>query len=312
MFNDLLKLIKKYNKIVIFKHLRPDGDAVFSSLGLATFIKDNFKNKDVQIFGSNEYDRYPLINIVKADDMKGALAIALDTSNIERLDNETYEACDYVVKIDHHPNSNPYGDLNYVDDKACATCEIIADILFSKTFSKYIISKETCQYLYCGLLTDSMNFTTSNTTAKSLLLASKLVEKGKLDVSGLSGFVYDENLKSFKKITKYREYLKVSKGVGYILANQKVLDEMGFTSDEAKNNIAEFSKISELNIWCVFAYNKKTKLYDGSLRSKKAFVINEIASKYNGGGHKNACGVKNLTLKQVHSLINDLKTISSK
>lgn len=310
MFKDLLKLIKKYDSIVIFKHQRPDGDAVFSSLALKSFIIDNFKDKRVEVYGTGIYDLVPFINKVDELILNESLAIVLDTANRERADDESYKLCKYVIKIDHHPNIDPFGDFNYVDDKACATCQIVAEILFSKEFSKFNISSEVCKYLYCGLLTDSLNFKTSNVSAKTFIIASKLVEKGELEVSSLSNYVFNTSIKDFNKITKYRNYLKINKGVGYLIANEKVLKEIGFTGDEAKNNIAEFGNIKGLKIWCVFAYDAISKKYNGSIRSKKEYVINELCQNYNGGGHKNACGVKGLTLKNVKNLISDLHKIA--
>lgn len=312
MFKDLLKLIKKYDSIVIYRHQRPDGDAVFSSFALNNFIKDNFKDKRVEMYGSEVYDLLPYKNKVNKEVLKDSLAIVLDTANTERIDDDTYKLCKYVLKIDHHPNNDPFGDYNYVDDKACATCQIVAEILLSKEFSKYIVSEEVCRYLYCGILTDSLNFKTSNVNAKTLLIASKLVEKGNLEVSGLSNYVFNTDIKSFNKITKYRNYLKINKGVGTVIADEKTLKDIGFTGDEAKNNIAEFGNIKGLKIWAVFAYDSKCKKYNGSLRSKKVYVINELCQNYNGGGHKNACGVKGLTIKQVKNLIKDLHKIADK
>lgn len=312
MFKDLLKLIKKYNNIVIFRHQRPDGDAVFSSFAIYNFIKDNFEDKRVEMYGEETYDLLPYKNIVDKEFLKESLAIVLDTANTQRIDGDLFNTCKYVLKIDHHPNIDAYGDFNYVDDKACATCQIVAEILLSKEFSIYKLSEEVCEYLYCGILTDSLNFKTSNVTAKTFLIAAKLVEKGNLEVSGLSNYVFNTDIKSFNKITKYRNYLKISKGVGTLIANEKILKEIGFTGDEAKNNIAEFGNIKGLKIWCVFVYDTKTKKYNGSLRSKSKYVINELCQSYNGGGHKNACGVKGLTLKEVKNLIKDLHIIANK
>ena len=98
--------------------------------------------------------------------------------------------------------------------------------------------------------------------------------------------------------------------MGYLILNQSDLDKMHLSMDEAKNQIAEFGSIRELNIWAVFAYDSKTHKYNGSLRSKRDYVINEIASRYNGGGHKNACGVKALSRPQVSKLLIELFNLS--
>ena len=98
--------------------------------------------------------------------------------------------------------------------------------------------------------------------------------------------------------------------MGYIIANQKCLDKLKMTKDDIKNDVDMFNSIKGLKIWAIFAYNKKTKLYDASVRSQKKYIINTLCSKYNGGGHRNACGIKDLTLKEVREIINSLVEIA--
>lgn len=309
MYSTLLKKIKKYNKITIYRHQRPDGDATFSSFALYNFLIENFPEKEVELYGKETYDLLPYKNVVSKEFISESLVIILDSANTPRIDDSTYSLGKEIVKIDHHPSVEEYGDLNIVEDNTCATCELLAKILFSKPFSQYNISTKVCEYLYCGILTDSLGFKTSNTTSNTLLIASKLIEKGNLDISALNNYVFNVDLALYKKTTKFRNELKIKNSVGYIIANEKKLKELKMTCDEAKNRISDFGSIKGLKSWCIFVYNSKTKKYDGSLRSQKKYIINELASKYNGGGHKNACGVKNLTLKQVKELIFELEKI---
>ncbi|MDD5843468.1 MAG: bifunctional oligoribonuclease/PAP phosphatase NrnA [Solobacterium sp.] len=310
MFSEILEEIKKYDDIVIYRHQRPDGDAVFSSFALFTFLKTNFKGKNIQMYGTEVYDLMPFKNTVDTDTISKSLAIVLDTANTARIDNDTYKLAAKVIKIDHHPNIDPFGDINYVDESASATCQIVAEILMSDPFKDCVIEKDVAEYLYCGLLTDTLNFKTTNTSAKTLLIASKLVEIGNLKPSELSNLVFNKSLDEFEKVTSLRKHLKVKDNVGYLILNQSDLDKMHLSMDEAKNQIAEFGNIRELNIWAIFAYDSLNHKYNGSLRSKREYVINEIASRYNGGGHKNACGVKNLSRTQVSKLLIELINLS--
>lgn len=310
MYKELLDYIKSYNNIIIYRHQRPDGDAVYSSFALFTFLKNNFSNKNIQMYGSEVYDLMPFKNIISEDEISGSLAIVLDTANTARIDDDTYKLASKIIKIDHHPNIDPYGDINYVDESASATCQIVAEILLSDTFSDYIFDADVAEYLYCGLLTDTLNFKTTNTSARTLLIASKLVELGNLKPSELSNLVFNKSLDEFEKVTSLRKHLKVKDNVGYLILNHADLDKMNLSMDEAKNQIAEFGSIRELNIWAIFVFDSKTHKYNGSIRSKRDYVINEIVSAYNGGGHKNACGVKNLSRAQVSKLLIELFNLS--
>lgn len=308
---ELLKQIKKYDKITIFRHINPDGDCVFSSLAFKSFLNDNFKDKQVKISGNEEYDLIKDRQNVSDKFIKDSLAIVLDVSNVERLDDQRYKTAKFIIKIDHHPPLTNFGDLNYVNEKAAATCEYLGHIFSSKEFKKYELSKKTREYLYCGILTDSLNFKTTSTTSNTLKVASMLA-KDDLKISDLSNYVFEQSLNEFDKATKLRSYLKVKNKLGYLILEDKDLKKLGMTSNEAKNNIGEFAYIKDLKIWVIAAFNKNTKLYDLSLRSKRGYVINEIAHEYGGGGHKNACGIKNLTKVKINALLKDLLKISEK
>ena len=307
MYEKLLNKIKEYKNISIFRHVRPDGDSVFSEFALYEFIKDNFKGKHVEVIGKDEYDLFPYSNTSNKEFISSSLAVVLDTATIERCDSDLLKYANYIVKIDHHPNKDKYGDINIVDDKCSSTCELLCKILFSSTFNNYKLSKKVTEYLYAGILTDSIGFKTSNTTYNSLYYASLLAKKGKFDISALNNYVFSKNFKEFNSISKLRTYFNIKDNIGYIIADHSILKKLNMTKDEAKNAIDEFNHINGLKVWAIFAEGAKKGHFDGSIRSKSAYTINKICSKYNGGGHKNACGVKSLSLVEVNNLIKELK-----
>ena len=201
-------------------------------------------------------DLMPFKNSVDTDTISKSLAIVLDTANTARIDNDTYKLAAKVIKIDHHPNIDPFGDINYIDESASATCQIVAEILMSDPFKDCVIEKDVAEYLYCGLLTDTLNFKTTNTSAKTLLTASKLVEIGNLKPSELSNLVFNKSLDEFEKVTSLRKHLKVKDNVGYLILNQSDLDKMHLSMDEAKNQIAEFGNITEFFENGIFGDNR--------------------------------------------------------
>ncbi len=308
MYSDILEKIVEYKRISIFRHARPDGDCMFSALALYEFLKDNFKDKTVKIAGEDRFDLISRNDRISDRFIKNSLAIVLDTSTTERVDDPRFTDASYIIKIDHHPQTESYADLDKTRPAASSTCELLAKILLSKDFKEYRLSDKACTYLYCGMLTDTLNFKTANVTSDTLRIASKIVKRGNLMVSDLSEWVFNEDLLSYQKTSKIRNYLEVNDKYGYIILNKKDLEEIDIEPIDAKNRIEEIGNISDLNIWSFFV--EIDGLYDGSLRSKRPYVINEIASRYNGGGHKNACGVKRLSVEMVEALNDELYKLS--
>ncbi len=312
MYKELLDKIKEYDKISIFRHLRPDGDCIFSSLGLKAFINENFKDKEVKLCGFEKYDRYDSIEEVSDEFIKDSLAIICDVSDEKRTDDLRFKEAKYIIVIDHHPYVSKYA-LTTINDSTCsATCELLANIFYSRQFHQYKKNEECCKFLYCGMLTDSCGFSVSSVTSRTLRLASYLIRDGKLDVSALNEYVFNFDLNEYEKVTRLRSKLNIDGDVGYCLLDNEDLDEIDMAFNIAKNNVNEFSKIKELKVWAIFALNPTTNLFDGSIRSRKSYVINKLCERYNGGGHPNACGVKNLDKTTVLKLIDDLKDLSIK
>lgn len=310
MYKDLLKKINEFDKICIFRHVRPDGDAMFSALAMYQFIKDNFRNKSVKVAGSDTYDIISKNDKISDDFINDSLAIVLDTSTIERVDDKRFINSKYIIKIDHHPGVEDFGDLNFVTTDKASCTELLAEIFFSKEFSKLNLSNKTCKYLYCGMLTDSMGFITTSTTANTLLLGSRLVEKGKLRIDELNKYVFDTSIVDFNKITKIRTYLKNEDNFGYILLNNKDLKKIGLPGKIARNNIDEIAGIKEFRVWAFFTQNDDNT-YDGSLRCVRGLKVNDLASKFNGGGHANAAGVNKLNIQQVEQLLHKLSILAN-
>ncbi len=311
MYKEFLELIKKYDSIAIFRHVRPDGDAMFSALALYTFLKDNFKDKKVKISGKDTYEIINISHPISDSFIKKSLAVVVDTSNKERVDDQRFLNAECIVKIDHHPVVDDYGYLNIVDSKSAACCELLARILFSREFKGYYISPETCKYLYCGLVTDTLNFRITTVSYKTFEVAYKLVKTGDLKVSNLVEYLTDKKLDTYHKISKIRNHLKVEEQFGYIFLTQKQLQKLGIGAVDAKNNIDEIGKISDLMVWA-FAVEEEDGLYSASLRSKRGYPVHLIARKYGGGGHANASGVKGITKKQLKTLFNELIELSTK
>ncbi|MBQ6560644.1 MAG: bifunctional oligoribonuclease/PAP phosphatase NrnA [Erysipelotrichaceae bacterium] len=309
MYKDILDKILEFDQISIFRHQKPDGDAMFSSLALNQFIIDNFPSKKVKICGSDEYEIISRNDNASDRFIRDSLAIILDTSTKERIDDQRALKAKYTIKIDHHPFGEDYADLNHVKVKSAAAAEFLAEILYSKDFKEFKVSPQTCKYLYCGIATDTLNFKTANTTADSFKIAAKLITKGDIKVSDCYEYLFTDDISVFQKVSKIRNELKLRDKFGYIILDQKKLNELDMDPSEAKNHITELGTIRNINVWA-FAVENNERLFDVSVRSKRNYTINSFCRDYGGGGHTNAAGVKDMTKEQLNALFDSLANVS--
>ena len=130
MKRQIIDTISKYETIIIHRHVRPDPDAYGSSFGLKEILKASYPDK--QVFTVGEHDE-TLSFLTKPDyvsdeQYEGALVIVTDTANTERIDDQRYKLGSFIIKIDHHPNDDPYGDLLWVDTNGSSASELIYEL----------------------------------------------------------------------------------------------------------------------------------------------------------------------------------------
>lgn len=305
----LLSLVKDFDVITIFRHQIADHDALGSQFALKTYLQDAYPDKKIYALGKSVgacAKLFPKIDSASEEEIKNSIAIVLDTATTDRIDDTRFAIAKAIVKIDHHIEVDTYGKHSYVDTSAAATCEILT-YLFKEEGGH--VSKTCAKYLYYGLTADSLNFTTTNTTAKTLVAGSYLIEWGvnpsavRRDTSGMKR-------SEFEYLNTIRSSITVVGKVAYAIMDKETYSSFGLTYTQAKEKVFAMADVDEFEIWCLFTEDevKEEKIYNGSLRSK-IVAINEVANKYGGGGHKNACGVKQLTKETIVDLVNDLNAL---
>ena len=171
--------IKKWDKIIIHRHERPDPDALGAQEGLAELIRTSFP--EIEVFTAGVDNRtlkyFTPMNPPEKSDYDEALVIVVDTANPPRIDGkEALVHENKVIKIDHHPDEDPYGDIQWVDPTASSCSEMIAD--FWQTFpDELVLSNEGARLLYGGIVGDTNRFLYDATTPKTMRLAVALMEK---------------------------------------------------------------------------------------------------------------------------------------
>ena len=306
-----LQAFKEYigeiRHVVIVTHVKPDADALGSSLGLAAYLKK--KNHNVTVIAPSDYPEFldwmPGNNEVVIFDKekpaacaaiirKADLIFCLDFSSLNRI-NELGEmvrnSSAKKVLIDHHLEPESFADFVKWDGTAASTAELIY-LLIKELEDESLIDSNMADCLYAGIMTDTGGFRHSNTNYKVLHIAAELVRLG-ANPYAVSKLVYETN-----SIGRLRL-------LGYVLSEKlQVLPEyntayMVLTADDLKHFASQTGdteglvnyglSIKGIKLSVMITDRKdNVKL---SLRSLGNFSVNEMARKYfDGGGHRNAAG----------------------
>ena len=307
-FSLVLRQIKKYDKIAVFRHIMPDFDALGTQFGLATWLKENFPNKDIKILGDNHVTFTPRGLFPETDKVQDSwfdnfLAIIVDVGDKKRIADPRFEKAKYKIKIDHHPETDQIFNLSIVDTSKAATAELVANMLIG--FKEHKLSTLAANYFYIGIVGDSGRFQYSSTSPHTFEIASALVSKG-LNITKIYALMYEKTVNDLE-ITKFiLNNFKVSPhGVAYYVLNNSDLIRLGMTSERGKENVNLFSNIKGINIWCSITEDVTEPCYRISIRSRD-YIINGVASEFKGGGHAQASGCQIKDLSELDKFISRL------
>lgn len=310
MYKKIYKAIKKFDNIVIARHIGVDPDAMASQVGLRDAILNTFPNKNVYAVGTGgakfsylgKLDHYE-------GDYNNTLLIVLDTPDKRRVDFSDVDNFTYKVKIDHHPYVEEFCDIEFIDEKSSSTCQLIMEMLYK---TKLKATKEIMEKLYLGLVSDTNRFMFNNSTYSTFNVVSKVIKDYQLDISKLYADLYMRPLNEVRLQGYIGQNMKVTEnGVGYIKITDDVLTKFGADVASGGNMINNFNYIDEVLVWLAITEDKKNDLIKINIRSRGP-IINTVAEKYNGGGHKLASGAKVMTMDEADSLIQDLDYVCQK
>ena len=294
---ELIKLIKQYNRIAIFRHIKPDYDALGTQYGLATWIKDNFPNKEVVTPGDNHVvfsgRLFPESDKLNEEWFsKPFLSIIVDVGSQSRIADPRFEKGEKLIKIDHHPKTDNIFDIDITDTETAAASELVVSLLLNLG-KKYKLSAEAARNFYIALVGDSGRFQYSSTSALTFAIASHLVNTG-IKVNEICQAMYLKQIDDLA-VTAYilNNFTVSPKGVAYYVLTAEICQKLKITSERGKENVNLFSNIEGIHIWCSITEDPTPNDYCWriSIRSK-ALPINGVAAEFGGGGHAQASGAR--------------------
>jgi len=306
-------------KAVIVTHVKPDADALGSSLGLAGFLKK--KGHTVQVITPTDYPDFltwmPGNNevlvfqkdkpqIAKAKIDASDIIFCLDFSSLARI-NELGEmvrqSSAKKVLVDHHLEPEKFADFEQWDGTAASTAELIF-LLIDELGETNLIDASIADCLYAGIMTDTGGFRHSNTNYKVFQIASVLVALG-ANPAKVSKLIYDTNSLDRLRLMGYvlSEKLKVlpEYNTAYIVLSSEEIKRFGSQTGDTEGLVNYGLSIKGIKLSVMISDRKENiKL---SFRSLGNFSVNELARKhFEGGGHRNAAGGQtHLTLEQTLS-----------
>lgn len=297
------KLLKEAGKMVIVSHISPDGDTLGSSLALAHALrmlgKEVMLNVDDDIPsvfsflpGIGEYMRFAPDDSVPAD-----LLIVIDASSADRAGNAmNVVKARSVLNIDHHKTNTHFADYLYLDSDAAATAEIIYSLLLELGTE---LNTEIATCIYEGLYTDTGSFKYSNTTSRTLSIASALLTYG-VNPSLISDNMEVKSRSQVEMLGKVLETLSFLRDgkIAYV----EVAPELYDYNVDTDTFVSYPRYIEGVEVALLFKQVEEN-LTRVSFRSKQVDVA-KIALSFGGGGHQKASGCSiHAPLKEAESIV---------
>ena len=304
----ILNKIKEYDRIMLFRHKRIDGDCTGATKGFKEILKATYPAKEVYIIDDEHSDFLAFLgedDASVADELYAdALGIVLDTATLDRISNEKYTLCKELIKIDHHIDVEPYGAYSWVEHESSSCCEMI--VKFYDTFRDELkLTREAATYLYVGMVTDSGRFRYRGVSGDTMRYAAILLDQN-INTDWIFANLYLEEFDSLKFKAHLYDLMKITEnGVAYLYISQEMQKQYGLTREEASATISALDSIKGCLCWLAFIENgDEENAIRVRLRSR-FMTINTLAEKYRGGGHACASGATIYSIDEMNALVSE-------
>lgn len=307
MDNKLKEIIEKHDSIVIHRHKRPDMDAIGSQMGLFHLLKENYPNKKLFVVGdSNKFLYKAKMDEIDDDVFENSLSIILDTSVDYMISDDRYKKALEVVVIDHHRNDVNLDNytLFYQNSEYTSACEMLSYL--AKTYN-WKVSEEAATYIYAGMVTDTGRFRyINNENASRVFENASFITKFKPNINDMYNFLYTESLEERQTKNLFQNFETTPNMVAYRKNDKKLIEKSGLDIfSVSRGMVNQMAGIKEIPIWVSFTEDFENDVILAEIRSRDITVV-DIAKKYGGGGHNNACGASLKNFKEADLMLKDL------
>ncbi len=303
--NEIKEKIESYDTIVIHRHQRPDMDAIGSQVGLALLLKENYKDKKIYMVGdSNRMSYKSVMDEISDDVYENALVIITDVSVTHMICDDRYKLAKERVIIDHHTNDTNVEDLSifYKDESFASAAEMIIDL--AKTFA-WEVTSEAATYLYGGMVTDTGRFMYLKEASQTFELAA-YITKFNPDIRDFYNYIYTEPLARRKVKNMFTDFNLTEHLVAYRKNTKEIIKESGLDFQSvSRGMVNQMAGIEEVKIWASFSEDEENNAIIAEFRARGISIV-DIAKKYGGGGHAEACGATLKDWQEVDLVLKDL------
>lgn len=305
---NLTNLLQGKQSIALGGHVRPDGDCIGSSVGLYTYVREQFPEIKADLYLEAVPEAYRMIRHtgeVKSEIPEGRkydLFICLDCGDKERLGFSAplFECAAETVCIDHHISNESFADINYIVPDASSTSELVYTLL-----EKEKISKDCAEALYMGIAHDTGVFQYSCTSPETMEIAAELLRKG-INGSEIIDRTYYEKTYVQNQIlgrALLESMLILDKQCIVSVVRKKEMEFFQAEPSDLEGIVSQLRQTKGVET-ALFLYELEPQKFKVSLRSKGKVDVSEIARYFGGGGHVRAAGV---TMKgSSHDVINNI------
>lgn len=295
MLSKTVEAIKSGQTFLVLAHEGPDGDAMGSTLALVNAL--NEMGKEATAFNVDgvpeKFNFLPGSDRVVTQIDAGRtfdVVFVLDVGELRRAQLDVRPMCTTLINVDHHPFSEDFGDIYYLDTEASATAAILYRVI-KELGHPFSVDVATC--IYTAILSDTGSFRYSSANGESFAIAGEMVDVG-VDPWYVAGGLYEsQEVERLQLLGLALNTIQVSPcgRCAAMVVTQKMLDQVGVGPEFSDSFVNYPRSINGVEVSLFFREIDATTFKLG-MRSKGTIDVGALAREFGGGGHHNAAGAE--------------------
>ncbi len=288
----VVEQLKQANIIFAAAHIMPDGDCIGSLLGLAWALRALGKQVILALDDkvSDTFDYLPgldeCVPRLPGDEELFVYVDGSDRARYGRAYDKERIGARPIINIDHHVTNEGFADINLVDVRAASTAEIIFEVVQELGVSW---TPAIAQALLTGIVTDTLGFRTTATTAETLDKATELVREGG-NIPEIVERVYNKrSLNSLRLLGYTIDHARLDGPIIWSQVSRDTMRQFGLNGNSTGGIVNTLLSVAEARI-AFFLVEKESGEVEVGLRARAGEDVSEVAYRLGGGGHKQASG----------------------